>query len=359
MATFRKTVRSKYSKLKGENVSYVLYQVDWYDFAGKRHRKNFKDANTAKLFKSQIELQTYRIKADLETPLKTNMQFTDMVDEYLVLIDGQKKQRTIDRERTVFKTFARHIPLKIKIREINSNLIRLYCSNRIEEDSVKPATVNSELRTLKSFFNILILHEYVQVNPVIGIKMLPIEKTEPRAFSDAEVKKLLGVFHDDEDSDRIIDPDYFDLVRMYLHTGARREELLPARLPWDHIDLESKTIMLTGKFDQSRTIPLDNTAYEIVKRRSENGFKFPFDFDYHYMYKKVKKYMEQAGIKDGTLHCLRRSYASKLIQNGASVQYVAKFLGHKSLDIAFKYYINIVTDDLRKVAITLDESWVE
>lgn len=326
------------------------WQVGYYDYNGKRHRRNFLDKKAAEIFKSRIELEQYRISVDLELPLKENLKFNDMVDEYLDIIDKQKKSRTIDREKNVFAAFEVAISGNIRIRDIKPETIHRYVAYRIDDIGVKPVTVNTELRTLKTFFNILIKHEYVHDNPIIGIKMLPVEKTTPRIFSDKEVKALLKVTKNDQD--------YHDLILMYLHTGARREELLPGRLKWKHIDFESKTIRLTGKFDKSRYVPLDDTAFEIVSRRNENAKdKPPFDFDYHYMYKRIKKYMVKAKIPDGTLHSLRRSYASKLIQKGTSIHYVSRLLGHSKIDITDQAYIHVVTNDLRKEVAILDESW--
>jgi len=349
MATVRKIpVYSRKTLGKSTIITY-RYQVSYKEL-NKRARKNFKDKKTAFMFKNKMELREYRINADLEKPMKPNLTFEDMVDEYLVIINKQKKLRTIDRERTVFKAFLIFIPRNIRIRAISSSLIRQYISYRIDECGVKPTTVNTELRTLKTFFNILFTHEYVTENPVIGIKMLPIEKTTPRIFSDKEVKALLKVTMNDQD--------YHDLILMYLHTGARREELLPPRLSWDNIDFEAGTIRLTGKFDKSRYVPLDNTALEIVTRRGENrSNKYPFDFDYHYMYKRIKKYMVKAKIPTGTLHSLRRSYASKLIQKGTSIQYVSKLLGHSKIDVTDQAYVHVVTEELRKEVAILDESW--
>ncbi len=197
--------------------------------------------------------------------------------------------------------------------------------------------------------NILITHEYVQVNPLIGVKMLPIVKTEPHTFTDAEILRLFSA---------IDDSNYWDLIKMYLHTGARREELLPDRLEWKDIDIETKTIRLTGKFDKSRYVPLTETALEIVTRRQQNkANKYPFDFNYHYLYKKIKKYMAKAGITTGTLHSMRRTHASRMIQNGTTIQYASRLLGHEKIDVTDRAYIHVVTNDLRKEVAILDEIW--
>jgi len=47
----------------------------------------------------------------------------------------------------------------------------------------------------------------------------------------------------------------------------------------------------------------------------------------------LKKLLEKAGIKkEITLHCLRHSIATHLLESGLSVEYVRDFLGHKHLE---------------------------
>ena len=67
--------------------------------------------------------------------------------------------------------------------------------------------------------------------------------------------------------------------------------------------------------------------------------------------------MVKAKIPNGTLHSLRRSYASKLIQEGTSIHYVSRLLGHSKIDVTDQAYIHVVTNDLRKEVAILDESW--
>ena len=62
------------------------------------------------------------------------------------------------------------------------------------------------------------------------------------------------------------------------------------------------------------------------------------------MWKRVKRLVRQAGIKDKrvTLHTLRHSIATHLLENGMSVEYVRVFLGHSCLE-STQLYTRIVT----------------
>ena len=271
-----------------------------------------------------------------------------MKDYYLILIDGQKKPKTIQREETVFRTLRLFIPNE-KIRNISASTIKQYVHYRIDECKVSPSTVNAELRTLKSFFNILIAHNYVQVNPIMSVKFLPIEKTEPQTYSDDEIEKILK---------QVDDPNYLDLIEMYLHTGARRAELLLPNFTWENVDFEGRMIRLRGKFDKERLVPLDRKAFDILQKRNfRQKLEYPFNFDYDYMYKKIKKYITDAGIKNGTLHGFRRSFGSKLVQSGVDIYVVSKLLGHSSIKVTEQAYIHLLDSNLKDGVGVLDGLW--
>jgi site-specific recombinase XerD len=324
------------------------WKVDYYDINGHRRTKTFPDRRTAKEFKLSIEHKKSRIRAGLDETLQQNLRFDDMKDEYLSIIDGQKKPKTIQREETVFRTLRLFIPNE-KIRNISASTIKQYVHYRIDECKVSPATVNTELRTLKSFFNILIAHNYVQVNPIMSVKLLPVEKKEPQTFSDDEIENLFK---------QVGDPNYLDLIEMYLHTGARRAELLPQNFTWENVDFEGRMIRLRGKFDKERLVPLDNKAFDILhKRKFKQHLDYPFNFDYDYMYKKIKKYITDAGIPDGTLHGLRRTFGSKLVQSGVDIYIVSKLLGHSSVKVTEQAYIHLLDSNLKDSVSILDSVW--
>ena len=329
-------------------VSGLRWLVDYYDINHKRHVKSFHDHKAAKEFKLSIEYKKSRIRAGIDAPLQLNLKFDEMKDEYLTIVDGQKKPKTIAREKTVFRTLRLFIPNE-RIRNISASTIRQYVHYRIDDCKVSPATVNAELRTLKSFFNILIAHDYVQVKPIMSVKLLAVENKEPQTFSDDEIEKLLK---------EVDDPNYLDLIQMYLHTGARRAELLLPNFTWENIDFKGKMIRLRGKFDKERLVPLDRKAFDILhKRKYQQKLEYPFNFNYDYMYKKIKKYITDAGIPDGTLHGLRRTFGSKLVQSGVDIYIVSKLLGHSSVKVTEQAYIHLLDSNLKDSVSILDGVW--
>lgn len=56
------------------------------------------------------------------------------------------------------------------------------------------------------------------------------------------------------------------------------------------------------------------------------------------------QYVETHGdedFKEVTFHDLRRSFITRLIEDGANPQYVMSLSGHKSTDVFYKHYVNV------------------
>ncbi len=142
---------------------------------------------------------------------------------------------------------------------------------------------------------------------------------------------------------------------MYLHTGARREELLKGRLSWNDVDFDRKNITLHGKGGKSRTIPLNSTAFKIIhRRRFVENRDIPFEQNYEYMFKKIAKYYIAADIKNANIHVLRKTFGSTLCQKKLDIFTISKLLGHSSVRVTESHYADLLDKNLREGVELLD-----
>ena len=170
------------------------------------------------------------------------------------------------------------------------------------------------------------------------------------------------------------------------YCGLRRGE---ARgLTWDSIDFEKKRLSVTKQVispndgsadwvismpktrDSYRTIPMCDTLVEDLKayhnevmkyeNYSDDFFVFGFNggvspFTPTSVRMRKREISDRAGVKEIRLHDFRHSCASLLINNGANVTMVAKYLGHTKIDETLNTYshmfqsaldgvINIIND---------------
>ena len=66
------------------------------------------------------------------------------------------------------------------------------------------------------------------------------------------------------------------------------------------------------------------------------------------------KYCKQAGVKQIRIHDFRHSCASFLIQHGASIVLVSKYLGHSKISITLDIYTHLYQNELLEVSKMID-----
>jgi len=325
------------------------YKVDWYAMNGVRRRKHFKDKKMAVRFAKEIEVKKMRIQAGLETSLEPNLTLTEMVKEYKKYMANQKDPETIRRETSIYNALEVFLG-NIKIRAINKVQLTHYLEYRQVECDISSATAATEHRTLKAFFNTLVRYNYLQENPILAVQAPRNLPKEIIILTDDEVKEFLS---------KVDSSDYRDLFLMYLHTGARRGELLPQRpFTWDNVDFKRREITLIGKKRVPRIVPLDDVAIEILHRRKFQEHKeFPFNFNYDYLYKKYLSYLKAAKVKATGLHTLRRTYGSRLVESGVDILDVSKMMGHQDIKVTIDHYIKINNEKLHRAASKLNGVW--
>ena len=327
----------------------LRYSVDWYAQNGIRRRKNFKDKQIAKRFAKEIEVKKMRIHAGIETSMQPNLTLIEMEKEYFKYMTNQKDSETIRREKSIYKALKIFLG-DIKIRAINKVQLTHYLEYRQVECGIKQTTAATEHRTLKAFFNTLVRYNYLQENPILAVQAPRNPPKEIIILSDEECDRFIAA---------VDSPDYLDLFRMYLHTGARRGELLPSRpFTWDSVNFERREITLIGKKRVPRVVPLDDVAFEIVYRRKHfEGKDLPFKFDYHFLYKIYLRYLKAAKVKATGLHTLRRTYGSKLVEAGVSVFDVSKLMGHQDIKVTMQHYLHVNNEKQHQAASKLNEVW--
>lgn len=169
-------------------------------------------------------------------------------------------------------------------------------------------------------------------------------------------------------------PAWFDAVRkignpvisaylqVLLITGARREEL--ARLRWEDVDFQWRSLTIHDKVEGSRTIPLTQYASTLIAalpRRNGWVFSSPAAADGRLTEPRIAhtKALAIAGLPHVSLHGLRRSFGTLCewveVPSGVSAQ----IMGHKPSALAEKHYRRRPIDLLRKWHDMIEEWMLE
>jgi integrase/recombinase XerD len=153
------------------------------------------------------------------------------------------------------------------------------------------------------------------------------------------------------------------LLEMLYGTGARISEAVG--LAVDDLDLTDNTVLLTGKGDKQRRVPVGSFAAAalseyLVRARpvlASAGTGTPRLFlnsrggplSRQSAWVVLRTAAERAGLAAGiSPHTLRHSFATHLLEGGADVRVVQELLGHASI-MTTQIYTLVTVDTLREV----------
>jgi len=129
---------------------------------------------------------------------------------------------------------------------------------------------------------------------------------------------------------------------LFYGCGLRMSEGM--KLTMDDIDFDRRTVFVRqGKNYKDRIVPMSEGVFKIVESYVYN-FRKRYKLSHNRLFINAKIFLRRRLIelkkacnnpeiqeKRITLHVLRHSIATHLLQNGVSIENIAKFLGHTSL----------------------------
>ena len=192
---------------------------------------------------------------------------------------------------------------------------------------------------LNLIFNYGIKQGYLTSNPASDTKKFRENgKNIVEYFTEDELEKIWNE----------LDEYWVYPLKFIVHTGLRKGEWI--NLKWENVKLDGDnpniTIVSSGswktKTGESRVIPLNKIAVEIIKKQKgknseyvftlKNGSKIHPDKPYH----KLKTALKNLGLK-GDIHKLRHTFASNLVMKGRPLYDVQKLLGHSDIQTTMIY----------------------
>ena len=209
----------------------------------------------------------------------------------------------------------------------------------MQDRGLKPNTVSSRLRIIYAFVRFLIEEK------VLGYELLErrikirLPDRLPRAIDPEDLKQLLSVI--DQVRDRA-------MILLLLRTGMRIGELLQTKV--HDVDLNSHRILIyqADKTGVGRVAYYSDDAQEallswlrIRNTLKENLFysRCRNSLSYEAARCMFNKYLEKAGLPYSgyTLHCLRHTFATELLNARMPLECLRVLLGHTSLEVTRIY----------------------
>lgn len=314
-----------------------------------------------------------------EKERRERLTLEQLIDRYQAeLPEGTKEESTLNSERTHFKHLLRHLKGSTIAQSLSPSDIQAYVTNRKKDrwrgKPIGAQTVKKELVTLRLVWNWAGELGYV-VGPSPVRKLKNLQTAERQVFRTAqEIEEIIarggltneeigelweGLYLTREEVAALLThiertARYSFVYPMYVfaaHTGARRSEILRARI--EDFDFRSKTVQIREKKkSRSKTETfrrVDMTALLAQTMKSwfadHPGGQFAIAGEdklaltrdaAHDHYKRALKGSYWHGKIRG-FHVLRHSFCSNLAAAGVDQRVIDEFVGHTTVEMQKRY----------------------
>jgi len=252
---------------------------------------------------------------------------SDIIEKYLYCkkTEGVKAGSLQQYKQTLVRLSKN---INCDISNISINDIRLYASSI--QEVYRQSTVRTAIEIIKSFFKWAHEEGYSSTNITSRLKNVKANKNLRKHLTITEVEKLRTACLTQRER---------ALFEVFLSTGCRVSEIVDLKVN----DLVDESIIIKGKGDKERVVYISEKARFHLKEYFESEKIESKDEYVFYSMKNKKTHIGVRRVEDifSTIgkranvkiypHLLRHSFASLLLQNGASITTVQSLLGHDNV----------------------------
>jgi len=257
-------------------------------------------------------------------------------------------ENTIGTYVDALRTFLRYCSKK-DIKQIDNQDLIIFNNEYILANKLSSSFQNQVVNAIKLFFRTV---ENKHLDPAL-IHRPKRAKVLPNVLSKEEVKQILGA---------LTNVKHRMMLSLIYSCGLRRSELLNLKLK----DIDSGRgliIVRQAKGKKDRVVPLSDkilfmlrdyfTAYK-PKEWLFEGQGGICTYDERSLASVLSQAVAKARInKPVTLHWLRHSYATHLLENGTDLRYIQEILGH-SRSTTTEIYTHVSNKSIQKVISPFD-----
>ncbi len=290
-----------------------------------------------------------RFKLPLEDENKSSTAIDDQLEKYRQWLAIKRySDNTIKTYIETLKSFLTFFKNK-PVQDISHEDVIRYNHDFIIKNKLSASYQNQVINSIKLYFS-TIENRQLEVNLIER----PLrEKKLPNVLSKEEIKLIL---------DAPSNLKHKAMLVLIYSCGLRRSELLNLK-PADIDSKRGVIIVRQAKGKKDRIVPLSVKALEMLREyyKSFRPVTWLFEgqikgpYDERSLSNVLAQAVAKAKIKKPvTLHWLRHSYATHLLENGTDLRYIQEILGHNSSKTT-ELYTHVSTKSIRNVKSPFDE----
>jgi len=265
-----------------------------------------------------------------------NITLESLEKDYIDYIRNIKQLRTWKNRSEHINTLKKFFSDKQLI-NYTSKDIDDYKAFRLQ--SIKPATVNRELSTLRHIFNLAKRwKKFFGDNPVSVSGLLREDNLRKRVLSIDEEERLF------QSSSQHLRP----IITTALYTGLRKSEILG--MTWGNVDFINNIIIIpsfNNKSKKEKTVPLSSILRKLLlelKLKNSSVSEYVFLDNKANNIKSIKTAFNNAcrrsGIEGLVFHDLRHTAGTRMLEAGVGIVEISEILGHSSIELTRRRYLH-------------------
>ncbi|MGO9307021.1 MAG: site-specific tyrosine recombinase XerD [Candidatus Korobacteraceae bacterium] len=233
--------------------------------------------------------------------------------------------------------------------------------NALLSNAVDGRSVARKLSALRHFYKYLLLDRYIAADPTLNIDTPGQWKVLPKSLAADEVESVLQGPQRAKDNSlsQALAGRNRAMLEVFYAGALRVSEVVNLKL--EDLKLELGYVLVRGKGDKERIVPLGRSAQEVVQQYLRDarpvlaaGKSSPFLFIARgargITRQRVWQMVNDASAQSrhASPHMLRHSCATHMVENGADLRTVQTILGHADISTT-QIYTHLALDRLNRV----------
>ncbi len=291
-----------------------------------------------------------RLRFKLDLPIVLSEIHLQKIAQFKRWLSSKRySENTIKTYTDALKTFLKYYHNK-PIEQITNEDIIAFNNDYILKNKLSTSFQNQVVNSIKLFYR-QIQGANINVELVHRPKR---EKLLPNVLSKEEIKQILNAPTNIK---------HKAMLSLIYACGLRRSELLNLK-PNDIDSKRGVIIIRQAKGKKDRIAPLSEKIVEMLREYYKTYKPATWLFEGQTMNEKyderslasvLKRALEKTNIsKPVTLHWLRHSYATHLLENGTDLRYIQELLGHKSSKTT-EIYTHVSTKNIQNIKSPFDD----
>ncbi len=278
-----------------------------------------------------------------------NILLPSLADRFIKHLESQGKSSfTIVAYKKDLEQFVGYLTTQeiSDIKEVKRDHIDGFI-NKLITDGYTKKSASRKLNSIRTFFRYLKNDGVIEQNPSLDVSHPKYIQSAPRIFSKLEYRALRDFAKEE--------PRTYALVEILLQTGIKIGELAGLRTE----DIKETTIHISqyGK-TPTREIPLNKAVKKSIEEylngrsgQKTDGHLFITRTGHPLLIRNIRQIISrcfrEVGIEKATVNDFRNTFIAHQLKNGASVEYIAKLVGHRRLS-STERFLNVVKEEIQK-----------